>query len=95
MFAPWACQNIVCCVVWKRLDSMHVEAKSKRTVRDADPLGQLVPLVLESEIYRANPEPINRWLGSMGQCLGQPKPTHLQPNLDMWFGLMGFQLKAY
>ena len=42
---------------------MHVEAESKRIVRahaDADPLGQLVPLVLESEIYRANPEPINR-----------------------------------
>ena len=42
---------------------MHVEAESKRTVRahaDADPLGQLVPLVLESVIYWANPEPISR-----------------------------------
>ena len=42
---------------------MHVEAESKRTVRahaDADPLSQLVPLVLESVIYRVNPELISR-----------------------------------
>ena len=74
----------MCCVVWKQLDSMHVEVESKRIVRahaDADPLGQLVPLVLEYVIYRANPEPISRWLGSMGQCLGEPKPTHLQPEM--------------